>query len=159
MTNIDEKERAERDMRHTISAVKKDDSDEQIGGDSEALARWLRDVARGHRPAPLRSETASYQRPRESSDDLIKYLEALMGRRFTSREDINDFLKQIQAEEDEKTRAATRRRVRRETLLLGCLLASYLHYHYWDVSLQVASLQKVQVFVPVKDLKSTSTRT
>ena len=72
-----------------------------------------------------------------------------MGRRFTSREDINDFLKQIQAEEVEKTRAATRQRIIRETLLLGCLLASFLQYYYWDVSLQIASLQKVHVFVPV----------
>ena len=72
-----------------------------------------------------------------------------MGRRFTSREDINDFLKQIQAEEVKKTRAATGQRIIRETLLLGCLLASYLQYYFWDVNLQVASLQNVRVFVPV----------
>ena len=122
---------------------------EQSGEDSENLSRWLQEVARKRRPAASSPDTASHQRPKASGDDLINYLEELTGRKLTSREDINDVFKQIQTEEAGKNRAATRQRIIRETLLLGCLLASYLHYYYWDVSLQIASLHETQVFVPV----------
>lgn len=32
---------------------------------------------------------------------------------------------------------------------LGALAATYLHYYFWDVHLQIASLNSVTVFVPV----------
>ena len=130
---------------HTTAAVAEVGVDERNDEYNEDLARWLQDVAHRHGSAPLGSET----RPRASSDDLINYLEELTGRKYTSREDIHRFLQQLWTEEIEKERAATRRRVARETLLLGSLLAAYLHYYYWDVKLQIVSLHQVQVLVPV----------
>ena len=122
--------------------------DEKNESYDEDLAHWLQDVARRRGATPLRSEIASQQRSKTSSDDLINYLEELTGRKLTSREDINGFLKQFWLEEVEKNRAATRHRVIREMVLLGCLLVAYLQYYYWDVNLQIASLRELQVFVP-----------
>lgn len=136
---------------HPTSAVTRGGVDEQIDDNNEDLARWLQEVA-GRRPsAPLGSESASHQRPKASGDDLINYLQELTGRKYASREDINDFFKQLQAEEVGKNRAATHRRIIREILLLACLLVSYLQYYYWDVNLQIASLRGVQVYVPVRE--------
>ena len=137
---------------HTTSAVAAEIGvDEQKDDYSEDLARWLQDVGHRRESAPRNSATALHQRPKASSDDLVKYLEELTGRKFTSREDINSFLEQLWTEETEKSRTAANRRVVRETLLLGCLLAAYLHYYYWDVRLQIASLHQVRVFVPVSN--------
>jgi hypothetical protein len=36
----------------------------------------------------------------------------------------------------------------RQTLMLSVLVASYLHYYFWDVHLQIASMHSVTVFVP-----------
>jgi hypothetical protein len=35
-----------------------------------------------------------------------------------------------------------------------CLLVAYLHYQYWDVSLQIAAIPRVQFFVPVPNDQS-----
>ncbi len=40
----------------------------------------------------------------------------------------------------------------RQTMTLGALTIAYLHYYFWDVSLQIASLNSVTVFVPVTSL-------
>jgi hypothetical protein len=36
----------------------------------------------------------------------------------------------------------------KRTMLLAGLVGAYLHYYYWDVHLQIASLRSVTVFVP-----------
>jgi hypothetical protein len=36
----------------------------------------------------------------------------------------------------------------KRTMLLAGLAGAYLHYYYWDVHLQIASLRSVTVFVP-----------
>ena len=35
----------------------------------------------------------------------------------------------------------------KQTAFLGALVAAYLHYYFWDVQLQIASLNKVTVFI------------
>jgi hypothetical protein len=35
-------------------------------------------------------------------------------------------------------------------LLVGLLALSCLHYYYWDVQLQIASLNTVKVFLPAQ---------
>jgi hypothetical protein len=44
---------------------------------------------------------------------------------------------------------ALRRPALKRTMLLAGLVGAYLHYYFWDVQLQVASLRGVVVFVPV----------
>ena len=85
----------------------------------------------------------------ESDESLIRYLEQLAGRKFLTREAIHNYLKELWADEARRSQAANRRRIVRETLLLVMLLGAGLNYYYWDVSLQIAQLRSVQVFVPV----------
>lgn len=40
----------------------------------------------------------------------------------------------------------------KRTGLLAGAVGAYLHYYYWDVQLQIASLHSVTVFVPVRPL-------
>jgi len=117
--------------------------DERDDNYDENLARWLQQV--GHRRS--RSSNDIDQGPKESSDDLIRYLGELTGRKLTSREDIHRLLQDLCEADAEANRRVTRRHVVRETLLLGCLLAAYLQYHYWDVNLQIAAIPRVQCFV------------
>jgi hypothetical protein len=102
------------------------------------------DVGRRRR---AKSAAESVQPP-VPADDLIRYLEDLTARKFMSCEDVLRLLEDIREENVEATRTATRRRIVREALLLGALTASYLHFNYWDVELQIASLPAVRVFVP-----------
>jgi hypothetical protein len=44
-------------------------------------------------------------------------------------------------------RARPRRPILRQALTLSALAAAYLQYYYWDVQLQIASLNSVTVFV------------
>jgi len=44
---------------------------------------------------------------------------------------------------------ALRRPALKRTTLLAGLVGAYLHYYFWDVHLQIASLPGVVVFVPV----------
>jgi hypothetical protein len=46
-------------------------------------------------------------------------------------------------------RSGTRPSIAKQALALGALVATYLHYYFWDVHLQIASLNSVTVFVPV----------
>jgi hypothetical protein len=113
--------------------------------DEGNLARWLKEV--GHRR--LRSSNDADQVPRESGEDLIRHLEELTGRKLASRDDIDRLLKDLCEADAEAARRVTRRRLVRETVLLVCLLVAYLHYQYWDVSLQIAAIPRVQFFVPM----------
>jgi hypothetical protein len=38
--------------------------------------------------------------------------------------------------------------IAKQALALSALVAAYLHYYFWDVHLQIASLNSVTVFVP-----------
>ena len=102
------------------------------------LVGWLEDS--GRRPTIG---------PRESAEELIRYLEELTGRKLTSREDILGYFKELKAQEAERQRAETKRRIVRETFFLGLLVLAAAQYYYWDVNLQIAALQKVHYFVPV----------
>ena len=101
------------------------------------MARWLEDS--GRRRA-IRLD--------ESPEELIKYLEGLTGRKLTSREDILGYFKDLKAQDVERERVATKHRIVRETFFVSLLALSAAQYYYWDVSLQIATLQKVRYFVP-----------
>ena len=49
-------------------------------------------------------------------------------------------------------RPAPRPSIVKQALALSALVATYLHYYFWDVHLQIASLNSVTVFVPVSAL-------
>jgi len=122
---------------------------ESLGDDSVELSRWLQEVARRRAETVTQRSADSIAEPLESGDDALGYLEQLLGRKLRSREAIDSFLKELAADEAARAHAATRRRIVRESILLGALIASYLHYYYWDVHLQIASMQQMRVYLPV----------
>lgn len=101
------------------------------------MAQWLEESGR-RRGA----------RKEEPPAELLAYLEQLAARKLRSREDIRAYFYSLQADEAERRHADQRRRVRREGVFLVVLVAAAMQYYYWDVSLQIASLQKVHYFVP-----------
>ena len=58
------------------------------------------------------------------------------------------FLQEVSGSRPLQYRVEERRRSVRELTLLGLLAASYLHYYYWDVRLQIAALDSVRVILP-----------
>jgi hypothetical protein len=122
---------------------------QSAGDDSVDLVRWLQEVARRGGRTITQSPPELIPDSSESSEDVLRYLEQLTGRELRSREAIKVYLKELARDEIQRTRVATGNRIVREALLLGLLSVAYLHYYYWDVSLQIASLARIHVFVPV----------
>lgn len=46
-------------------------------------------------------------------------------------------------------RTGPRPPIAKRALVLSALVAAYLHYYFWDVHLQIASLSSLTIFVPV----------
>jgi len=107
------------------------------------LASWLQ--AAGRRVAPASDAVA------ESSDDVLEYLESLTGKTLRSRTAVDRLFKEFAADEDRRLRAAKVRAARRHSYLLALVAVAFLHFYYWDVSLQIAALPEMKVFVPVQD--------
>lgn len=108
------------------------------------LADWLQ--AAGRRRVPAAADAAA-----ESSDDVLAYLESLTGKKLRSRSAIDRLFKEFADDEAKRVREVKVRAARRHTLLIALAVASFLHYYYWDVSLQIAALPEMKVFVPVRD--------
>ena len=114
------------------------------------LASWLQ--AAGQRRVAAGPEAAS-----ESSDDVLAYLESLTGKKLRSRSAVDLLFKGFADDEAKRVRELKVRAARRHTLLIALAVASFLHYYYWDVSLQIAALPEMKVFVPITD-RDRSTR-
>ena len=113
------------------------------------LASWLQAAGQRRVPAPDAAV--------ESSDDILAYLESLTGRQLRSRSAVDLLIKAFADDEAKRLRKAKIRAARRHVLLLALAVASFLHYYYWDVSLQIAALPEMKVFVPITD-RDRSTR-
>ena len=114
---------------------------------SEDLAGWLKDVGRRTwRPG----EKSANDVTAETRDDLVAYLGQLAGREFKTREDIRGYVELMTAPLREARRINRRRQTVRDTALLLALLASFIQYHFLDISLQIARLPSTVVFVPVE---------
>jgi hypothetical protein len=84
---------------------------------------------------------------------LLRYV----WRAYRLKFDFRDLLRRyLVAPAPPVARAIPARRAFRSTLkqtgLLAGLVAAYLHYYYWDVQLQIASLNHLTVFVPAASL-------
>ena len=108
------------------------------------LASWLQAAAR-------RRVLAGPDAAAESSDDVLAYLESLTGKKLRSRSAVDLLFKAFADDEAKRLRKAKVRAARRHTLLIALAVASFLHYYYWDVSLQIAALPEMKVFVPVHE--------
>jgi hypothetical protein len=106
---------------------------------SAELARWLSEVGR-RRSGPADAVS-------EPPEAVLGHLEALAGRKLRSCEAVDAYLADLANDEWSRHRAAERRRIGREGVLLALVLAAYLHYYYWEVQVQIASLPAVKTFV------------
>lgn len=113
----------------------------------EGVARWLKELGL-RRGTPRLTRDPSTGRGTESSESLLRWLESEAGRPLRSREDIHAFLRDVAADDPEATRASRRRRIVREGLLLGFLVAAFLQFYFLDIQLQIGTLRSLVVYLP-----------
>ena len=101
----------------------------------------------GAQPPPLERRTADAAQAVDSAETLLRHLEQRSGRPLRSRDAIDTYV----AEQSTQTDAArvAGRSLLRETLLVLFLVAAALQYYYVDVSLEIAALKRITIFVPV----------
>ncbi len=105
------------------------------------LAQWMREVARGPRTADA-SRT-----PAESTEVVLEHLESRIGRKLSSSQAVDNFLRDLASEKSNAEKRGMRRGILRGTLLLGLLVAAFLNYYYWSVRVEIASMPTILVFV------------
>lgn len=116
-------------------------SGDDFSGDVTA---WLKEVGKRVRAGPARGE------PEESAEALLDYLREVTGRPLRTRDDILDYFQALHREQIAAEQALSRRRRWRESVLLFLAVGAYLHYYYWDVSLEIVKLPQVVATVPAK---------
>ncbi len=86
----------------------------------------------------------------ESREELLKHLEDLTGRSFRTREDVRNFVAATLAQGKEKqTRLARVWRATKQSTLLLLVVLAFVQYYLMDTLLQMTSLRRLTVFVPV----------
>jgi len=101
-------------------------------------------------PAPLEQRTSDAAEAAEAVDTaekLLRHLEERSGRPLRSCAAIDAYVAAQPTEMD--TARPAGRSLLRETLLVLFLVAAALQYYYVDVSLEIAALKRITVFVPV----------
>lgn len=128
-------------------------SDEHAG-DGEVLAQWLKDAGR-------RAQSRAHNEAAPEGDDtynspasLHRYLEELAGRKLQTHTEVLEFLKQVAGTQPQGYREHERRRMVRELALIALLALSYLHFYYWEVQLEIAALNSVNVVVPAPEART-----
>jgi hypothetical protein len=88
------------------------------------------------------------EKPPETREELLQYLEGLTGRSLRTREDIQSYAREVGARKatDEP---AVRRWLKVKRLTLVALLAfSVMQYYILDVLLEIASMRSTTFFIP-----------
>jgi len=140
-----------RSIRRAINknSVVQDNKNNQVADDEDhdypsGVSDWLQDAGR------RRVASAPAAAP-ESDDEVLGYLESLTGKKLRSRSAIDRLFREFAADEARRLRELRVRNARRHCYLLALVAVSFLHYYYWDVSLQIAALPEMKVFVPIQD--------
>lgn len=94
------------------------------------------------RAAPRAAEVS------DASDNLLRRVEGHAGQPLRSPEAIDAYFDELSNSKTQSQPAG--RSLLRETVLVLFLLVAVLQYYYMDVALQIASLNRVTVFVPTK---------
>jgi len=104
------------------------------------------DARRGRPPEqPAPADRARSAEAGNAPEMLLRHLEKRAGRSLRSPAAIDAFLATQAAAK--QARPATGRSLLRETLLVLFLMVAVLQYYYMDVSLQIAALNRITVFV------------
>ena len=120
----------------------------------EQLTQWLKEAGqRAGRSAPGAAAGDDGDETYNSPASLHRYLEELAGRPLRSHAEVLDFLEQVAGGEHRAHHDQRRQRMVREGTLLFMLAVSYLHYYYWEVQVQIATLKSVNTFLPAANLR------
>ena len=127
-------------------------------GDGEILAQWLKEAGRraqAQAQAQAQSEAvADGDDTYNSPASLHRYVEELAGRKLQTHAELLEFLKEVAGSQPQGYREHERRRMVREVALIALLAISYLHFYYWEVQLEIAALNSVNVVVPAPDARA-----
>jgi hypothetical protein len=124
-------------------------------GDDEILAQWLKEAGRrAQAQAQAQSEVvADSDDTYNSPASLHRYVEELAGRKLQTHAEVLEFLKEVAGSQPHGFREHERRRMVREVALILLLAISYLHFYYWEVQLEIAALNSVNVVVPAVEAR------
>jgi len=127
-------------------------SDNQGGG--EILAQWLKEAGRRAQSQAQGEAVADGDDTYNSPASLHRYVEELAGRKLQTHAEVLEFLKEVAGSQPRGYREHERRRMVREVALIVLLAISYLHFYYWEVQLEIAALNSVNVVIPAPDARA-----
>ena len=123
-------------------------------GGGEVLAQWLKEAGR-RAQSPSQDEAAAERDDTYNSPgSLHRYVEQLAGRKLQTHAQVLEFLKEVAGSQPQGYREHERRRMVREVALIALLALSYLHFYYWEVQLEIAALNSVNVVIPAPEARA-----
>jgi hypothetical protein len=122
-------------------------------GDGETLAQWLKEAGRRAQSEAHGEAVADGDDTYNSPASLHRYVEELAGRKLQTHAEVLEFLKEVAGSQPRGYREHERRRMVREVALIALLAVSYLHFYYWEVQLEIAALNSVNVVIPAPDAR------
>jgi hypothetical protein len=82
------------------------------------------------------------------AEELLVLIEKSAGHEVRSPEQIRELFARMTRERPRSDRVQNNRRIIRESILVSLLTVSLLQYHFWDVSLEIASLRSLTIQWP-----------
>lgn len=122
-------------------------------GDGEILAQWLKEAGRRAQSQAQGEAVADGDDTYNSPASLHRYVEELAGRKLQTHAEVLEFLKEVAGSQPRGYREHERRRMVREVALIVLLAISYLHFYYWEVQLEIAALNSVNVVIPAPEAR------
>ena len=122
-------------------------------GDGEILAQWLKEAGRRAQSQAQGEAVADGDDTYNSPASLHRYVEELAGRKLQTHTEVLEFLKEVAGSQPRGYREHERRRMVREVALIVLLAISYLHFYYWEVQLEIAALNSVNVVIPAPEAR------
>ena len=122
-------------------------------GDGEILAQWLKEAGRRAQSQAQGEAVADGDDTYNSPASLHRYVEELAGRKLQTHTEVLEFLKEVAGSQPRGYREHERRRMVREVALIVLLAISYLHFYYWEVQLEIAALNYVNVVIPAPEAR------
>jgi hypothetical protein len=127
-------------------------SDSEGGG--EVLAQWLKEAGQRAQSKVQGEAAGDGDDTYNSPASLHRYVEELAGRKLQTHAQVLEFLKEVAGSQPRGYREHERRRMVRELALIALLAISYLHFYYWEVQLEIAALNSVNVVIPATEARA-----
>ena len=124
------------------------------GGGGEVLAQWLKEAGQRAQSKVQGEAAGDGDDTYNSPASLHRYVEELAGRKLQTHAEVLEFLKEVAGSQPRGYREHERRRMVREVALIVLLAISYLHFYYWEVQLEIAALNSVNVVIPAPEARA-----